>query len=254
MQHVAPMPNHKGITGWNTLTSILFVLEGILLVATLGAAIEYLRNLRKIKQEYKQAQGVVEDIVLSFSRQLERESEKLEITAYRVEANTSKIGKTSKAIAEIDGKMRALDYQGEDRSYVDSKIKANLEDITKALRNTIEKNEKLMARISDLEKRGASFAVHTDPKIETVIPIKRAKALAPLTKTELSVLEILVAEGPKTAPRIKDRIKLSREHTGRLMKKLYDEGYLERDTNRSPYRYWVKGEMKELLKKSQATT
>jgi len=61
-------------------------------------------------------------------------------------------------------------------------------------------------------------------------------------------------EGPKTAPEIKDRIRLSREHTARLMKKLYEEGYLERDTSKIPFKYRVKKEMEKLLKKTESET
>ena len=89
-------------------------------------------------------------------------------------------------------------------------------------------------------------------KIETVIPIRKEKALAPLTETELSVLNILATEGAKTAPEIRDRIKLTREHTARLMKKLYEAGYLERDTRKMPYAYRIKKEMLRILKKTEA--
>jgi DNA-binding Lrp family transcriptional regulator len=65
------------------------------------------------------------------------------------------------------------------------------------------------------------------------------------------VLEILALEGPKTAPEIKDRIKLSREHTARLMKKVYEEGYVERDTGKIPFKYRIKKEMEKLLKKTE---
>jgi DNA-binding Lrp family transcriptional regulator len=59
------------------------------------------------------------------------------------------------------------------------------------------------------------------------------------------------SEGPKTAPEIKDRLNLSREHTARLMKKLYEEGYLERDTDKIPFKYSVKKEMEKFLKKAE---
>jgi DNA-binding IclR family transcriptional regulator len=64
-------------------------------------------------------------------------------------------------------------------------------------------------------------------------------------------LEMLAAEGAKTAPEIKERVQLSREHTARLMKKLYEEGYLERETNKIPFKYSVKKEMENLLKKPE---
>jgi predicted transcriptional regulator len=73
-----------------------------------------------------------------------------------------------------------------------------------------------------------------------------------LTETEVSVLEMLTSEGPKTAPEIKERVKLSREHTARLMKKLYEDGYLERDSSKIPFKYSVKKEMEKLLRKTES--
>ena len=46
---------------------------------------------------------------------------------------------------------------------------------------------------------------------------------------------------------MKNRISLSREHTARLMKKLYEKGYLERETGKIPFRYTVKKEMEKFL-------
>jgi DNA-binding MarR family transcriptional regulator len=76
--------------------------------------------------------------------------------------------------------------------------------------------------------------------------------MAALTETEITVLEMLATEGSKTAPEIKDRVRLSREHTARLMKKLYEEGYLERETGKIPFRYSVKKEMEKFLKKAES--
>ena len=84
-------------------------------------------------------------------------------------------------------------------------------------------------------------------KIEAAIPIRKESALAPLTETELMVLETIGKEGEKTAPEIREKIGLTREHTARLMKKLYKDGYLERDTHKMPYVYRLKEEMKKIL-------
>jgi DNA-binding Lrp family transcriptional regulator len=62
---------------------------------------------------------------------------------------------------------------------------------------------------------------------------------------------MLASEGAKTAPEIKERVRLSREHTARLMKKLYEEGYLERETTKIPFKYSAKKEMEKLLRKSE---
>jgi DNA-binding MarR family transcriptional regulator len=84
-----------------------------------------------------------------------------------------------------------------------------------------------------------------------VMPIKRDKAMAALTDTEISVLEMLSKEGDKTAPEIKERVHLSREHTARLMKKLYEGGYLEREAGKIPFRYSIKKEMEKLMQRAE---
>ena len=82
--------------------------------------------------------------------------------------------------------------------------------------------------------------------------IKRDKAMAALTDTEIAVLEMLSKEGAKTAPEIKERVHLSREHTARLMKKLYEEGYLEREAGKIPFKYSIKKEMDSLMQKAES--
>ena len=65
------------------------------------------------------------------------------------------------------------------------------------------------------------------------------------TPTELQVLAMLANEGPKSAPEIGRVVGRSREHTARLMKKLYEEGYIRRDQTRIPFRYSVVERVKQ---------
>jgi len=57
------------------------------------------------------------------------------------------------------------------------------------------------------------------------------------TPTELQVLALLSERGPKSAPEIGHLVGRSREHSARLMKKLFEEGYVKRDQSRIPFRY-----------------
>ena len=236
------------------MTDVLLVLVGILTAMTVGAAVEYYRQLRRVQREYGKAKEVVEDIVLSFNRQLKREAESLEIVAYKVEAISSKGDRALKRATEVEKQLHTLEPKIsvglEDRE----KMLVKLGEIDKKVCDATATQKALTAQISDIEERTRQFSVGPEQGIEAVIPIKREKALAPLTETELSVLEILALEGPKTAPEIKDRIKLSREHTARLMKKIYEEGYLERDTSKIPFKYRIKKEMEKLLKKTESKT
>jgi CTP-dependent riboflavin kinase len=49
----------------------------------------------------------------------------------------------------------------------------------------------------------------------------------------------LLAEGPKTSRQIEIVIGRTREHTARLMKKLFELGYVTRDTATKPYTYSI---------------
>lgn len=229
----------------------LLVLASVLLVVTLGAAVEYYRQLRKAQREYEKARGAVEDVVLSFNRQLKRETEKVELMAYKLESNSSKSDRAlnkseaaEKQSADLEPKITAMLQDNE-------KLLVRLEEVDKKVADAVASQGALTAKISNMEEQVRQVPMAPELNIGAVIPIKREKALAQLTETELSALEFLAQEGPKTAPEIKDKIRLSREHTARLMKKLYEEGYLERDTGKIPFKYCVKKEMEKLLKKTE---
>jgi DNA-binding MarR family transcriptional regulator len=236
------------------LDEVILILVGVLLAVTVGAAIKYYKQLRRVQREYEKAEQVVEDIVLSFNRQIRQEADKLELVAYKVEAVSSKSDKALRKAEEVDKKLLPLESKIgvtlEDRE----KLLMRLDEVDKKVCDTVVSQEALTAKISTMEEQAQQFSMFPEAKIEAVIPIKREKVLAPLTETELSVLEMLSLEGPKTAPEIKGKIKLSREHTARLMKKLYESGYLERETSKIPFKYTVKKEMEKLLRKAESET
>jgi hypothetical protein len=60
-----------------------------------------------------------------------------------------------------------------------------------------------------------------------------------ITTIELQTLKILAAEGPKTSRELQPRIGRSREHFARLMKRLYERGYVDRDVTRIPFVYSI---------------
>jgi hypothetical protein len=236
------------------LAEVELILVGVLLALTVSASIKYYKQLRRVQREYEKAKEAVEDIVLSFNRQIRQEADKLEFVAYKVEAVSSKSDKALRKAEEVDKKLLPLEGKIgvtlEDRE----KLLMRLDEVDKKVRDTVVSQEALTAKISTMEEQAQQFSMFPEAKIEAVIPIKREKALAPLTETELSVLEMLSLEGPKTAPEIKGKIKLSREHTARLMKKLYESGYLERETSKIPFKYSVKKEMEKLLRKTESET
>jgi DNA-binding MarR family transcriptional regulator len=71
------------------------------------------------------------------------------------------------------------------------------------------------------------------------------------TPTELQVLTMLANEGPKSAPEIGRIVGRSREHTARLMKRLFEEGYIRRDQTRIPFRYSLVERLKQSFVKQE---
>lgn len=57
----------------------------------------------------------------------------------------------------------------------------------------------------------------------------------------------LITKQPMTSRDIQITLKKSREHTSRLMKKLFDDGYVERNTDSKPYRYFISEKGKEKI-------
>ena len=236
----------------NGVIEILLVLIGVLLAATIGASVEYYRQIRKTQKEYEKAREALEDIVLSFNRELKREADRLELVAYKAEGNAAKADTSIKRVESIEKKIAPLESKLRANSENAATILSKIAEVDTKTRNIEAVHQTLKTKITEVEEQVQKLSAVPEIKFEPVIPIRRDKAMAALTDTEVTVLEMLSAEGSKTAPEIKDRVRLSREHTARLMKKLYEKGYLERETGKIPFRYSVKKEMEKLLRKAES--
>jgi DNA-binding MarR family transcriptional regulator len=231
---------------------VLLTLIGVLLATTIVASFEYYRHVRKAQKEYEKARDAVEDIVLSFNRELKREADRVELVAYKVEGSTAKADASLKKVESIEQKIAPMETKVRAITEKDETFLSKIAKVDTKTKNIEAAQQTLKTKITELETQMQKLAEGPEIKSEPVIPIRRDKAMAALTDTEVIVLEMLSAEGPKTAPEIKDRVRLSREHTARLMKKLYEKGYLERETGKIPFSYRIKEEMKKFLNKAES--
>jgi chromosome segregation ATPase len=245
-----------------------------LLVVTAVAAFEYYKQIHRAHKEYEKARDLIEDIVLSFDRELKRESDRFESMRSKVEgsyaradASFRKTDSIEKKITPIEEQLNGLtqSYQAmtqtisqnlTEKTQINTTILSGLSGLETKLKDIEATQETLRNKITGVEEQiqKLSSAPPQEVKSEIVlppIPIRRDKALAALTDTEIVVLEMLSKEGSKTAPQIKERVGLSREHTARLMKKLYEEGYLEREAGKIPFRYSIRKEVEALLQKAE---
>ena len=117
----------------------------------------------------------------------------------------------------------------------------------------VEKNLKVMGeevkeirtRVDRLsEWQGAENGGHA-----IAVGVVTGDSLKKLSQTERAVLELLMS-GPKPAPQIGPVVGKSREHTARLMKALFQQGFVEREIDRQPYEYRLNSKVREALAKT----
>ena len=227
----------------------------------MAASVEYHRQIRKAQKEYEKARDFVEDIVLSFNRELKREADKLDLITFKVEGNSAKADTSLKKIDNVEKRIKPFEEQigvitqkiSQTLSQNNTSVLSGLTGLELKIKDIESTQETLRVKITGFEEQIQKITVD-QPEIRNapVIILKRDKAMAALTDTEIAVLEMLSKEGAKTAPEIKERVHLSREHTARLMKKLYEEGYLEREAGKIPFRYTIKKEMENLMQKAES--
>lgn len=223
----------------------------LLLLVMMGVATLYYRRIRRVREEYQNAKNIVGDVIISFNKQLQRQDDKLDIVASKTELLSSSGKELTKKIEAQGERLATLVADTENFGGIERRVSMQLDEVTKRLEDLIKMQEKTRRKIAELEKTEYKGTM-PQTKIGAVIPIMKEKALAPLTETELMVLKILASGGERTGSEVRREIRLTREHTARLMKKLYENGYLERNTQKLPYTYRVKPEMLRILEKAEA--
>jgi DNA-binding CsgD family transcriptional regulator len=230
--------------GVSLYSDILLVATVAFLILSMGTILLYYKRIRKVHEKYDEAKDIVKDIVISFNNQLQQLEERVRLIGHKLEFLSVK----SEDVTGITDLLKKYEKRLSDiTSKVDTAL-ALKEQVLPQIRKLNERIDKVVKAQENMAQR---ISKPPEVKIEGVIPIKRERALALLTATELRVLEILANEGQKTAPEIKKEIGLTREHTARLMKKLYEKGYVERDEEKTPYAYRIKEEMRKILKKTE---
>jgi predicted transcriptional regulator len=124
-------------------------------------------------------------------------------------------------------------------------VKRVIEKVDGLQRNlkTVEQEvQEMRARVNQLSVLGKRAVGAPEAPVGVVTEVTLAK----LSPTERGVLELL-AGGAKAAPEIGRLVTKSREHTARLMKSLFEQGFVEREANRQPYEYRLNDKVREVL-------
>jgi len=169
--------------------------------------------------------------------------ESASIISVIVDALTSRIEQSESVVSQVQTEIDGVKTRTGGIEWEQTELRSSNLQLLKRLEEVLSNDKRLVVDLENLKARFASMP-HTGSVAQP--PIKRTNLggvinegdiLSSLTPTERETLTILNAEGSKTAPELGQRIRKSREHTSRLMKKLYLEGYVDRESNRAPFRY-----------------
>ena len=98
-------------------------------------------------------------------------------------------------------------------------------------------------------KKVRSFDTPKVKEPEYVSPKPKAAARVPNMSFEDSVTHVLekITQGPMTSRDIEVTLGKSREHVSRLMKKLFEDGFVGRDASTRPYSYTITNKGRERI-------
>ena len=206
----------------------------LLFVTAVGSYIYYQR-ISQAQGEYENSKNIVRDITFGFTRQLKRVSSK--ITGLEENVHEAYI-LASEAVKSSDAALQSVRGSDFDAHSIQLKISEH--------ENTIDELKKELKALAD---RPLPRVITKE--VDAPIPVEGAAVLDQLTGTELEVLTILQSMGESGVPQIRNRINKTREHTARLLKKLFDKGFIDRNTSSMPYRYHIRKEIEELIEEQK---
>ncbi len=222
------------------LSEPLFPIYVLLFTFTSCVVLLYYRRLKEGARGYVKAKNLVDDIIFSFSRDLRKQQE---LTQGIVEESERASIESHEFKKGVDDRFSEISARLDDLAKTEQGLASDHEELKK-------KVEVISAKWDDFDKKVAEARPSQDIFAMADVsgpPVVRDRALVGLTETEMQVLGLLAPDREMTAPRIRDAIGLTREHTARLMKSLYERGYIERRTNKMPYVYRLKDEMRDIL-------
>lgn len=207
-------------------------------------AVVYRRLLQQTIEEYTRVKIVVRGLIATLHKLKDGTGESTVQRILGVKAAQAKTTQETVKLQELEGTLVNLTKWIQTISASDRKIRTHMMNVQRELQNLKKIQEALQKRINTLNDK-----IQQTPRLERSESMLRMKEQprSRITETERRVLDLLVNVGSMTAPEVEKKINKTREHTARLMKKLWKDGYVERDSHRKPFTY---RSIKKLQKKT----
>lgn len=121
----------------------------------------------------------------------------------------------------------------QDMRILDQQIRLDIIDVKRVNRNVIRPEPKSSGSVLDSTNVPVTGVVDRDKSRD-------------ITGTELEILRLLV-NGAKSPIEIQQTVGLSREHVSRIMREIYEKGFVSRKTSERPYHYTLTPSGEKLL-------
>ncbi|MCP8303977.1 MAG: hypothetical protein H3Z50_00660 [archaeon] len=199
---------------------VIVTIASIASLASIIILVYYLPEIRRVTKEQRDAGEIVKGIISELHDRLSQQDQKIMDQQVRLDIIELKLEQSSK-VSVGGGEVKA-------RGGTDTwKVLEEVKDLLRAL----SKSEPVTP--STVQQRGE---------------VKEVKQVEELSPTEEFILELLMKEA-QTSRQMQQKIKKSREYTARLMKKLFELGYIDREEEKRPYVYVITEKGKELVGK-----
>jgi len=136
-----------------------------------------------------------------------------------------------------------------ERQLIDMKIRLDSLELEGTGEKSGESNQELKQFLEKLVKSDVKEKPNEPKETEVLIEEPQNRPITPVmdsTNATDYVLHLITSK-PMTSRDIQITLKRSREHTSRLMKKLFDDGYVNRNTESKPYTYSITEKGKEKI-------
>jgi len=203
-----------------------------LLLVTVAASIIFYRKIKEATTEYDGSKEYIRNITFGFTRQVNR----LQQDVAKVENEAATARMVASEAFRNSGEAKEATLRGLEA------IKM-MQDRVESTESTVESLKKEVQKLATAPKQ--RLVIRQD--IEAPIPVQQGNVLAQLTETELSALKKIAELGEGAVPEIKEHLGTTREHTARMLKRLYESGFVDRSTNAMPYRYSIRKEIRDLI-------
>jgi DNA-binding MarR family transcriptional regulator len=203
-----------------------------LLLVTVAASIIFYRKIKEATTEYDGSKEYIRNITFGFTRQVNH----LQQDVAKVENEAATARMVASEAFRNSGEAKEATLRGLEA------IKM-MQDRAESTESTVESLKKEVQKLATAPKQ--RLVIRQD--IEAPIPVQQGNVLAHLTETELSALKKIAELGEGAVPEIKEHLGTTREHTARMLKRLYESGFVDRSTNAMPYRYSVRKEIRDLI-------